>query len=205
MPVRVITAPSAFPTTLTLVKKHLRIMHDREDLLIESYIRAATEYFERITGRSLITQTLKMSFDSFPCEDYFHLERGCPLQEVLSVEYYDSTNTLQTLDAENYGVVTESIPGKIFRSGVTWGEDDLHPTRPGAVEVTFVAGYGDDESDVPEDIKLALSMLIGDSYSNRENQQVSPGLVTIQTSFGTNLLLMGYKTSFFQFPSQQRV
>jgi uncharacterized phiE125 gp8 family phage protein len=205
MPVQTITPPVARATSLALVKQHLRVIADEEDDLLLHYIDAATLHFEKLSGRSLITQTLKYSFGNFPCQDFFLIQRGAPLQSVTHIKYYDKDNVLQTLPTDNYSLSASGIPGKVFRTGDSWGVEDIHETRPDAVEVTFVAGYGADDSFVPGDIKLALSMLIGDSFSYRENTQTQPGIVQIKVDYGTNALIQPYRTEFFEFASQVRL
>ena len=56
----------------------------------------------------------------------------------------------------------------VLKDGYTW--PDLEDDRPGAVEITYVAGYGDNASDVPEDLRTALRFILADWYENRGDQ-----------------------------------
>jgi len=63
-----------------------------------------------------------------------------------------------------------------LKYGKTWPSTTLRPHR--GVLITFVAGYGDDASSVPEKVKLAILLLIGDYYSNREAGEASKETLT---------------------------
>ena len=60
-------APAKEPVTLAQAKSHLRIEDDvtDDDVLIEDIIKQATDYVEKVTGLSLITQTWKLVLDRF--------------------------------------------------------------------------------------------------------------------------------------------
>jgi uncharacterized phiE125 gp8 family phage protein len=81
------------------------------------------------------------------------------------VTYSDAANAAQTLSASVYHVIDDVMGGAIaLASGQSWP-----PTyeRPDAVRVTFVAGYGA-AADVPETLKAAIKLMVGDMYRNRE-------------------------------------
>lgn len=204
MSVTILEAPEEMAITLTYAKQQSRILEDWEDDLIIKHIKAATLYFENYVGRALIEQKLQLCFDQFPCSDFFLLQRGCPLVDVESVKFYDRDNVLQTLDTDLYSYSVGTIPGKVFRLGDTWGDSDIHPTRPAAVEVIYTAGYGETSEDVPEDIQLAVAMLVADSFSNRGNNEIAPGLVMIQPTYGTLNLMNRFKVNYYLQETQNR-
>jgi uncharacterized phiE125 gp8 family phage protein len=113
--------------------------------LLQRLIRSARERCERVTGFALMTQTLTLTLDHFPCGEgeIFDGERLLvprpPLQSVTSISYVDTGGTTQTLGSSNYRVDTASIPGRIEPAwGVTWPSvRDII----GAVTVVYVAGY----------------------------------------------------------------
>lgn len=201
--ITITTPPAQKAMSLSLLKEHLRIIGNDEDATLSFYLDAAILTFENFAGSCLITQTVKQVFDQFPCEDYFLLERGRPIISVSSVKYYDLDNTLTTFSTDNYLVTDSTVPPSIcLKPGKTWPE--LHRTRLGAVEVTYTAGYGTTEASVPMDVKLALSLMVGDFYQNREDSVTQPGVVMLRSNWHSMKFIQKYKSYFSQHPSQSR-
>lgn len=152
------------PISVTDMKAHLRVDISDDDSYIGALITAARQYLEEITGRALITQTWRYSFNQW-YEWEIELPRAAPLQSVSSIQYYDVNNALQTLDSAVYQVDTDVDPGRIRP---LWGQ--IWPSvyyRMAAIQVTFVAGYGDAASNVPAPLIQAIRFLVGHWYENR--------------------------------------
>ena len=115
MNLRLVTAPNEEPVTLNEAKDWLRVSGSEEDFLINSLIVTARQNVEAFLQRAVITQTWELGLDEFPsCKK---LTLPFPnLQSVGSVKYYDSENSLQTLDPSSYQVVTSSLPGLVERN-----------------------------------------------------------------------------------------
>ena len=160
-----ITAPTSEPITIDEVISHLRIDGSDEYGLIESYIKAARVYCEKWQNRAYIPQTWMLDLDDFPDEDYINIPLP-PLQSVSSVVYYDTDDNNYTLSTSEYLVDIDNEPGRIYLNySKTWPSITLRPAN--AVEITFIAGYGDAD-DVPQHIKQAILLLVGHMYENRE-------------------------------------
>lgn len=148
-------APTSAILTPAEVKLHLNITHDDEDALIVRLIDAATAMIDGPTGigRAMITQTYRLSLD--------HLPRllSLPVNPVRSVTGIVING--HPLDAELYSLNVDIDPATVFSSFTACFTD------PSAVKVTFVAGYGDDASDVPADLRQAALLIIGHLYENR--------------------------------------
>jgi uncharacterized phiE125 gp8 family phage protein len=87
-------------------------------------------------------------------------------QSVTSVSYEDSAGATQTFSTGSYQVITSSEPGYIVpEPGETWPVTETE--REAAVTVTFVAGYGDDSTDIPEALIHANKLLVEQLYENR--------------------------------------
>ena len=117
-----ITAPSVTPLTLAEVKKHLRVVDDDEDEVIQIYLRAATDYIDGewgFLGRAIVTQTWMLTIDEFPtAEIKIPLP---PLQSVTSVEYDDTAGLIQVVPSTDYYVDTASEQGWIVPvANVPW-------------------------------------------------------------------------------------
>lgn len=193
-----VTPPAIEPITLGEAKLHLRVDFDTDDALIQTFISAAREVAESYVKQAFITQTWKLLLDFFPTAGgYFNpavrqiwsslggFPSGvgpypgmlpnsggvifipkAPLQSITSIQYYDLNNTLQTVDPSVYTVIA-ATPGQVQPNyGKIWPY-----TRPtaGAIQITFVAGYGDSAATIPAAIKAAMKLMIGNWYENRES------------------------------------
>ncbi|HDR9046273.1 TPA: hypothetical protein QDA94_000464 [Burkholderia vietnamiensis] len=184
------------PITDPLVKQSMRVIDTAEDAFIGLLLQKAREAAEQLTWRALITQTIKLTMESFPrpsmnvasanwygpswgvapgpltvarpdgvTEYEIYLPRN-PVQSIESIQYYDMDGTLQTLDPATYLIDSESEPARVIPApNASWPPTQ---NRPGAVEIHFVAGYGDDGSSVPAGIKHWILLMTGTLYENRE-------------------------------------
>lgn len=157
------TAPTVEPITLVEAKAHLNVVGTSKDSYITSLITVTRRGIERYLKRALITQTWKVYYD---CWDNCLKVPFPVLQEVTSVKYKDLNGTDQTLATDQYWVVNTEDPGSIVRAyGVTYPE--LQYGRPDAIEILFVAGYGDAAADVPDEIRHAQKIWLTDLFEHR--------------------------------------
>lgn len=187
MLLQLITPPTAEPVSLAEAKAHLRVAHASEDTLISTLIKAARLHVEATLGRALVTQTWDFWLPAWPESGVLELPRP-PLQSVTYVKYRDLDGVTQTLSTGDYVVVAPGIVGTVEEApGATWPSTQTHPQ---AVNVRFVAGFGDAET-VPDDIRCALLLIVEHLYRNR-------GATTEQalkaTPMGVDALLGGHKT-----------
>lgn len=167
MPYSITTDPTCEPVSTTEAKEFLRYDSDAANATIDQLVKAARRLVEQWEWRALITQTITLKLDAFPSDpdDVIHLPRP-PLQSVTSIKYVDSDGVTQTIDSANYDVDTTSEPGRVKPSyGNVWPTPRV---QNNAVEVIYVAGYGDDGKSVPEDTRLAIRMLVAHFWRNRE-------------------------------------
>ena len=153
-----------------------------DDALIGYLIKAATGFFEKITGRDLITKTYRTYLDNFPLtnglsyysgvsplipqyQDNGILLKKSQLQSVVSIKYLKDGTQL-TLDAANYYFTINTDYSVIYLvNGVEFPSNI--DVRKQAVEINFTAGYGVDDSFVPDDVQQALLQFISYLYDNR--------------------------------------
>lgn len=155
----VIAPPGVEPLTLAEAKDHLNELDNEHDAKILQLITAARLAAEHYTSRACITQTLQVTLDQF--SDVLELPKP-PLQSVESITYVDVDSNTQTLDPGVYRVDIKSTPGRVtLEDGQSWPE-----TLPvtGAVAVEFIAGYGDQGSDVPESIRQGMRVYLTKYY-----------------------------------------
>ena len=172
MALRLITAPAAEPVTLTEAKAHLRVDHTDEDALISALISAARTYCEQFTARAFVSQTWELVIDEFPTSEI--MIPLPPLQSVESIKYDDSDGNEQTLGALDYDVDTVSQPGWVVPVTTGWPTSTWDGIN--AVRIRFVAGYdpGTDSpidlaANVPQSIKAAILLHVGQFYDQRED------------------------------------
>lgn len=171
----VVTAPDSRPVTLDDVKDQGRIDATADDLRLLGMIDGAIGDIDGKygwLGRTLITQTLKLTMDRFPSRRI--LLPLPPLQSVSSVKYLDADEVEQTVSSSDYRVVTTATPGYVeLKTGKSW---PAIGTFSDAVRIEYVAGYGDAE-DVPQPIKEWLVATTADRYDQR-----TPTVIGVSTS-----------------------
>jgi uncharacterized phiE125 gp8 family phage protein len=188
---KLVTAPAAEPVSLTEAKAHCRVDTSDDDTLIGSLITASREYVERILQRRLINSTWDFTLNRFE-SDYIRLPYA-PLSSVTSVSYVDSDGTTQTLSTSVYDTDLTREPGGIFlKYAQVW------PTPrdiQNAVTVRYVAGYGAAGTSVPNAIKQAMLLLIGNWYENRESVVI--GTISGELPMAVKSLLWSYRVPEF--------
>lgn len=181
----IITGPGAEPITLDELKMWLRIESDEtvEDGLLNGMIRAARSYVEQHCGIRLISQTVEQT------EQYWR--KGIrlfslPVDSITHIKYYDAADAEQTLSSSKYELDHD-------RRTVYWNKEalpELTEWKPVKIVVRYVAGYADAAA-VPDDIKTALKLWIGEFYENRAD------FAKMKLS-AVNALLRNYKQEPFE-------
>lgn len=187
-----VTPPDMLTVSLAEAKAHLRVDHDDDDTLIASLIRAAVDHLDGwtgILGRCLVEQTWRQDFDHFrPC-------LRLPLGPVISIS--SVTVGGDTLDPSSYAIRTDAGGrARVEFDGVT---------ARGSASVVYKAGYptipevpadGDTpaipaKSTVPPALKVAIMLLVGTWYANRETMVV--GATVESLPFAVDALIAPYR------------
>lgn len=198
MELKVITPPAAEPLSTAEVKLHLRVDHISDDTLISALIVAAREHVENYLVGSLVQQTRAVYLSTWP---YFPFRLPCgPVQGIESVKYTDSDGAEHTVSEDLYYLT----PGGelCLETFESWPTARLR--GPGAIEITYTTGYepvvtvipGTEETDydanIPQAIKQAMLLLIGEWYEQRE--AAADTKYAIQTiPWGVKQLLAPYR------------
>lgn len=115
-------------------------------------------------GVCLLTQQWRLSLDRWPA-DYIEVPLG-PTQSIDRIDYLDLAYVSHTLPEEQYVYDLDADPVHIRRAfGVVW---PLLGIIPGAVKVTFTAGFGDTAAKVPRDLKQAVKLMVSHYYNHRD-------------------------------------
>jgi len=159
------TGPALEPITTTQTLTHLREDSTGVDGYVNELICAAREYVEVVLNRATVNATHVLKMDKFPAT--IELPRG-KCSTITSIEYYDSNGDSQSLASTDYQFDSYSLPCRIMPNpNDTWPNTELG--RLNAVTVTYTAGYGSTRSDVPQCIKDAMYLIIGEAYEHRES------------------------------------
>jgi uncharacterized phiE125 gp8 family phage protein len=189
---KIITYPTFEPITVADVAEYLRVDNVALDTpLLEALITTARQYLEQYLNRYIAEQTVETALTGWSTE----MTLSSPVQSVTSIKYLDVNGAEQTLNSNQYVVDTYSEPAKITPAyNVSYPE--LYAVENN-VKVRFVTGFttgsSPDDHPMPQPLKFAMMLIIGDLYANREGQsdksyQVNP---TVQNLLSFYRLEMG--------------
>lgn len=154
-----IAPPAEEPIGLADLKSHLRVTETAEDGLLLAYLRAARRAVEARGGLSLVAQRWRLVF-SDPPQRRLVLPRA-PVATIDAVEAETAPGAWVPIDEDLYAVETGGV-GRIAARG-PWPQALLY-------RVEFTAGWSAAGA-VPEELKLAVRMLAGHFFENREGAQ----------------------------------
>lgn len=168
---KLVTAPTVEPVTLIEAKQHLRVTDDADNAYITNLIVAARQAVESGESwsleRSLINTTWRLTLDGFSARvSVIELPRP-PVSSITSILYDDSANVEQTLLASRYKLIADAEPARVMPVYNDEWPDAID--YPGSVRITYVAGYGATAASVPQAVKQAILLLVGDMFENRES------------------------------------
>ena len=142
---------------------HLRETETAQDVLITSLIIVARQWCEAYENTKYITQEITAKYNVLRQQMCLPFGKA---QSITSLKYIDSSEIQQTISSDDYLLDDYSVPPVLYAAhGVTF------PTAlnvRNAVEIIYIAGYGDASSDVPERIKEAMKLILTHLYEHRE-------------------------------------
>lgn len=178
MPRLTTTPPTSEPVTLETAKAHCKVTQTDEDALIRSYIAAAREQAEHLTGRALAQATFELRLDAFT--DCIELPRP-PLISLAGIRYLDASSEEHDLAPEAFYLDDTGILPRILPVQ-PWPETSA---RPGCVRITYTAGYGAEA--LPLSLQQWMLLRIADMYEARETA-FERALITAPRHFVDGLL-----------------
>jgi uncharacterized phiE125 gp8 family phage protein len=147
---------------------HLKLDGDTDQQAeVEAMIAAATGHIDGPMGwlgRAIGVQTLEARVDHL--DDCARALPYPPVIETVEIKYLDPAGTLQTLAADQYELIGNSL---VTAWQGTW---PATLARSEAVRVRYRAGY----EIIPPPIRAAILLMLGDLYRNRDT--VAAGTVT---------------------------
>ena len=172
--------------TTDQAKEVLKVDVSDDDTIIDNLVSAATESCQIYTNQYFINTVVTQYSDNW---DSFYTLYKSPVSAITHIKYYDSDDSQQTLASSNYILDGTSKPARI---GIA--VDGSLPNlsdRINAVEVKYTVGYGTAATDVPEGIRTAIILTVGNWYENR--QSVITGRTATELPLSSQYLLDQYK------------
>ena len=172
--------------TTAEAKDFLKVDTNADDTLIDNLIKAATQSCEIYTNRYFLDTLVTQYADKWA--DIENLYKS-PVSSITHIKYYDSDDSLQTLAGTVYLLDEVSQPARIGLK-----PNQSYPNianRINAIEVKYTVGYGTAASSVPEAIRQAVLITIGNFYENR--QSVITGRIATELPLSSQYLLNQYK------------
>lgn len=200
MNITVVTPPLFEPVTVAEAYEHLRWDAELEGSppeevfplqgLIERNIATARDFVEKATRRALVEQTIRLSGPAWglPWPSRFRDRRSYiellrpPFIEMVSVDFYDGANVLQTVGPANYYVSDDLVPRLHTASGYFF--PPLY-ARDDALRVTYRVGYASEAAspmtqeaaakNVPAALKDAILLqvqILSDRFDRNEREDL---------------------------------
>jgi hypothetical protein len=185
---RIVTGPAVEPITRGEIIELLRNPPSSEYDFIDQTIPLARSVFEAATGIACITQTWRLTLDHWPggredfwdgtlqgaiselyggagCVNYVTMPRY-PLQSIDSITTYGMDRSATSVTPATYFFAdTASFPGRmVLKDAQVW---PIALASRNAIEIDYIAGFGDTADDVPESIKRAIQALAVFYWKNR--------------------------------------
>jgi uncharacterized phiE125 gp8 family phage protein len=118
------------------------------------------------------------------------IELRPPVSSIVSVTYTDPSGNAQTLAASGYLLDGASEPARLVPAlGKVW---PVTGPVPGAVKIQYVTGATSSDL-VPDDMKAAVKLYLGELYQNREDVIVDTRIVALSLPDGVDALMAPYR------------
>lgn len=173
-----VTAYTGALVELSDLRLHLSLDCTDFDSLLSDIERMAVERVENETRRQLKTATWKMYLPYFPC---LITIRKAPVASITQIRYVDTDGAWQVLASSVYETFLNREPAEIMLDyQQTW---PLTRTKEQAVEITFVAGYGESD-DVPQLARQAVKLIVKDQFDQCDGNETAIRNLISQMQWG---------------------
>lgn len=186
----IVITPPAPVVTWEEADQHLRLDGDEEQKdMVERLVKTATAHIDGPDGwlgRALGLQTLEARMCGFGC-GMVRLPYQ-PIVDIVSVHYLDGVGQPQLVVAETYELFGRDL-GNAW--GKSWPTPGAYRGHAETVRIQYRAGYAvDPDADpvvpnVPEPIKQAILLMVGDMYRFTEtasDMNVAPTSIPMSTT-----------------------
>jgi len=192
-----ITASTGLLVSVSTLRDHCRGT-TADNALLKVYSRAAQEYAENRTERSIYLQKFRLTLPSFPGSGEITLPRSpgstssiSSTGSGLTISYLQAGGSTWTVfGSSNYRFDTSQEPPRVvLKYGKSWPSATMETGDP--IRVEFHAGYTSTGStwvsNPPEGIRQAVLLIGAHWYENRESVVV--GTITARVPMAAESLL----------------
>ena len=179
-------------------KAHLRIEITDDDTYIAALALAAKQTIESYCNIFILHTVCKQWCDTWvDTKRLYHgsvknrkIVNGADYLSVTDIQYYDSDNALQSWASSEYIVDSVSMPARIGLSPDSAGYPNI-ANRLNAIIVNYTVGATEEDDDypnIPEALKQAGLILVGQWYENRQEAVVgrSVGIIPLTARYLMN-------------------
>jgi len=167
--------------SLAEAKAHCVVEHSLDDGYLVGLIQAATAATEDYTRTAITQRSISKTFAEFG-----DMRLKGPLKSVTSITYVDNNGNPQTVAPsvyQNCGVWTATSESTTAPY-ITLAYDQHWPdarVQAEAVTVNYVAGY--QQNEIPEALRHAVLLMIGNLYANREPIVIGASVAKLGLSY----------------------
>ncbi|MCL4848741.1 MAG: hypothetical protein KJ066_19505 [Acidobacteria bacterium] len=185
MGLRRLLGPTDEPVSVDELLRACRVDDEARLSEIQALGVAARETVERLTQRSLLRQTWRLTLDTWPSwRGAIALPYG-PVHEVLAVTWFDVAGVGTTLDADAVVLDADAKPARLWPA--PWTTWPVAETRPHVgVRIDYATGV-EDPAAVPATLTQALTLLTVHWFRNPE--AIVVGTSVIEVPYHIQLLL----------------
>ena len=170
MPLQNVSPPGGLAVSLARAKEHLRADDAADDALISDMIAAATRRIEQETGLALITSQWRLLADAMPRDCTFRIPLA-PVTGIDEVAVRTESGWQAVPDTDWQADLASRLAHLVATA--QWPRPD---GAPGAIRITFTAGFGATPDAVPEELRMAVLVLTAHYYEFREGGAAPKGL-----------------------------
>lgn len=172
-PIEDMSPEPSLPLDAATLRSHCHTLIS-DDSMLEFYQRAAIEWLERDTGKTIVARQHRLALYDFPRTGEFKifLPQG-KTQSVDKIEYiasgttitlYGPSSNLSPASSDYQEDLTGDDGGVIYPiQGSSWPTPDFDAVAP--VIIAFTAGF--EEGSVPFDVKESLAFCVSTLFENR--------------------------------------
>lgn len=149
------------PVALADIHAYLQITGNDEDDLITTLIHTASTHLEYQHGIALITRTEKYR-RSLDKNAPFILPLT-PVTAITEIILHRPDASTQILNADDWQADLHTVPAKITLTAT----DRNRAAAANDVEISYQAGFGENPSDIPLPLRLAVKTMVGHWLDHR--------------------------------------
>lgn len=168
---------------------HLRLPHNKEQLLIEDLIiPAATYKAEHHTLSILVEREFEDTYESF--QTSFSIELG-NISSIEEIKYLDANQNEQVFPVTDFLIeISNGVASACLKDGVEIPE---YSSGLGSFRVKFKAGFASEDL-IPAAYKQAILLTMTHYWANREEIVTGQGIVSVRIPESTICILRSLST-----------